>query len=282
MGVHTKCMHKASKNEHNHKFKSKKGDVTIMLDALTSKISALTTTATDAVDTVMTDYSNYTHAGAEDMLRALCLGVVIEFLISLVYILTHRKGGYSQSYVLTVLMLPPIVAIVLVMINSTASALSLAGVFTLCRYRTVPADPKDVTYVFFAMAAGVICGISEQEYWWSVFVFFAVIAAVLIIVEFSNYGRCKSSTMTLKITIPENLNYAGLFDDTLTKNTTAWKLKRVKTTSYGSLFELVYVIQMKDNVDQKQFIDDLRKLNGNLTVILSLFRYEDMVFDTKD
>jgi len=56
----------------------------------------------------------------------------------------------------------------------------------------------------------------------------------------------------------------------------------VKTTSYGSLFELVYVIQMKDNVDQKQFIDDLRKLNGNLTVILSLFRYEDMVFDTKD
>ena len=83
-----------------------------------------------------------------DMLFALILSVVMGFLISLVYIFTHRKSGYTQSYVLTILMLPPIIAIVLVMINSMASALSLAGVFTLCRYRTVPGDPKDITYVF--------------------------------------------------------------------------------------------------------------------------------------
>lgn len=76
------------------------------------------------------------------MLFALILGVVMGFLISLVYVLTHRKSGYTQSYVLTLLMLPPIVAIVLVMINSMASALSLAGVFTLCRYRTVPVTRK--------------------------------------------------------------------------------------------------------------------------------------------
>lgn len=214
-----------------------------------------------------------------ELLWALGLGVLLGFLISLVYIFTHRKSGYSQSYMLTVLMLPPIVAIVLVMINSTASALSLAGVFTLCRYRTVPADPKDITYVFFAMAAGVICGISENH--WVVFVFYVVIAAVLIIVESVGYGRCKTSTMTLKITIPEILNYAGLFDSVLDQNTTSWKLKRVKTTSYGSLFELVYVVEIKETVDQKQFIDDLWKLNGNLTVILSLFKYEEMVFDTK-
>ena len=83
-----------------------------------------------------------------DMLTALISGVVMGFFISLVYIFTHRKSGYSQSYVMTLLVLPPIVAIVLVMINSMASALSLAGVFTLCRYRTIPGDPKDITYVF--------------------------------------------------------------------------------------------------------------------------------------
>ncbi len=249
------------------------------ISGLTDSLTALTTTASDAVDSALNDYSNYTHAGTSELLWALGLGVLLGFLISLVYIFTHRKSGYSQSYVLTVLMLPPIVAIVLVMINSTASALSVAGVVTLCRYRTVPADPKDVTYVFFAMAAGVICGISENH--WVVFVFYVVIAAVLIIVESVGYGRCKTSTMTLKITIPENLNYAGLFDSVLDQNTTSWKLKRVKTTSYGSLFELVYVVEIKETVDQKQFIDDLRKLNGNLTVILSLFKYEEMVFDTK-
>lgn len=222
-----------------------------------------------------------TTVSVKDMLFALLLGVVMGFLISLVYIITHRKSGYTQSYVLTLLMLPPIVAIVLVMINSMASALSLAGVFTLCRYRTVPGDPKDITYVFFAMATGVICGINSGSHVWFVFVFFAIVAAVLILVEFLHYGVCKTSSMTLKITIPENLNYVGLFDELLDKNTTSWHLKRVKTTNFGSLFELIYSLELKNDVDQKQFIDDLRKLNGNLTVILSLYRYEDQIYEQK-
>ena len=182
-------------------------------------------------------------------------------------------------WLLTLLMLPPIVAIVLVMINSMASALSLAGVFTLCRYRTVPGDPKDITYVFFAMATGVICGINGGGHVWFVFVFFAVIAAVLILIEVLRYGICKTSSMTLKVTIPENLNYIGLFDDILAENTTSWHLKRVKTTNFGSLFELIYSIQLKNDVDQKKFMDEIRKRNGNLTVILSLYCYEDQVYD---
>lgn len=85
--------------------------------------------------------------------------------------------------------------------------------------------------------------------------------------------------MTLKITIPENLNYIGLFDNVLDKNTTSWRLKRIKTTNFGSLFDLVYSIEIKNDIDQKKFIDDLRKLNGNLTVILSFFKYEDAIYD---
>lgn len=210
----------------------------------------------------------------------LLLGVLVGFLISLLYIITHRKSGYSQSYVMTLLILPPIVAIVLSMINSMASALSLAGVFTLCRYRTIPGDPKDITYVFFAMASGVICGIEGAGHVWLIFLFYIIVAAVLLLVEFCGYGKCNTSSMTLKITIPEDMNYTGLFDEVLNKNTTSWKLRRVKTTNFGSLFELIYSIEMKNNVDQKQFIDEIRTMNGNLIVILTLFRYDDKVYET--
>lgn len=247
-----------------------------MLNSITN---VLTTTGSDLTSLLSNITASTGTASVMDMLFALILGVVMGFLISLVYIFTHKKSGYTQSYVLTLLMLPPIVAIVLVMINSMASALSLAGVFTLCRYRTVPGDPKDITYVFFAMATGVICGINGGGHVWFVFVFFAIVAAVLILVEVFRYGMCKTSSMTLKITIPENLNYIGLFDSVLSQNTTSWHLKRVKTTNFGSLFELVYSIQLKNDVDQKKFMDELRKLNGNLTVILSLYRYEDQVYD---
>lgn len=249
-----------------------------MLNTITTMLSE---SASDLSSLVSTFASRKGAASVTDMLVALLFGVLMGFLISLVYIFTHRKSGYTQSYVMTLLMLPPIVAIVLVMINSMASALSLAGVFTLCRYRTVPGDPKDITYVFFAMATGVICGINGGGHLWFVFVFFAIIAAVLILIEVFQYGSCKTSSMTLKITIPENLNYIGLFDKILDQNTTSWHLKRVKTTNFGSLFELVYSIEMKNDVDQKQFIDDLRKLNGNLTVILSLYKFQDQVYDPK-
>ena len=249
-----------------------------MLNTLTNFMASVNDTDISSLLTSIGSATGF-NVTVTDMLFALILSVVMGFLISLVYIFTHRKSGYTQSYVLTILMLPPIIAIVLVMINSMASALSLAGVFTLCRYRTVPGDPKDITYVFFAMAVGVICGINSSENVWFVFVFFAVIAAVLILVEVLHYGICKTSNMTLKITIPENLNYVGLFDDVLNENTASWHLKRVKTTNFGSLFELVYSIQLKNQVDQKKFMDDLRKLNGNLTVILSLYRYEDQDYD---
>jgi len=112
-----------------------------------------------------------------------------------------------------------------------------------------------------------------------IIIVFAIIAAVLILVEVFRYGICKTSSMTLKVTIPENLNYIGLFDDILAQDTTSWHLKRVKTTNFGSLFELIYSIQLKNDVDQKKFMDEIRKRNGNLTVILSLYRYEDQVYD---
>ncbi|MBQ8688466.1 MAG: DUF4956 domain-containing protein [Ruminococcus sp.] len=241
----------------------------------------ITSMAANAANTLFTDTTTAAAepVGAIDMIATLGLGVLMGVLISILYIYTHRKSSYSSSYVLTILILPVIVSVVLVMINSMASALSLAGVFTLCRYRTVPGDPKDITYVFFAMATGVICGINRSEYIWFLFVFFIVIAAVLVAVEMTNFGKCKTSSMTLKITIPENMNYVGLFDGILDEYTTSWKLRRIKTTNFGSLFELIYSLEVKNNADQKQFLDELRNLNGNLTVVLTLFRYDDKVYE---
>ena len=220
---------------------------------------------------------------------SLIAGIVAGLLISGVYILTHKKTGYSQSYVFTVLILPAVIAALLTVLSelsqetAVAGGIGLAGVFSLTRYRTAPGDPKDITYVFFAMAEGAILGLSSSINQMDGIIVaaasFVLIALVLIIVDKTGYGTASTSHMTLKITIPENLNYIGLFDNVLDKNTTSWRLKRIKTTNFGSLFNLVYSIEIKNDIDQKKFIDDLRKLNGNLTVILSFFRYEDAIYD---
>ena len=209
----------------------------------------------------------------------ICVGaaLVLGFLISLIYIVTHRKEGYSQSYVMTIIMLPAIIALILILINSTAGALTLAGAFTLVRFRSVAGDPKDIAYIFYAMATGVACGIGYIGF---ALVFFIALGIVMFVLSEVNFGAAKAKNMTLKITIPENLDYQGVFDPVLDKYTTFHKLRRVKTTNFGTLFELIYSVDIKDDIDQKKFIDELRALNGNMTINLVFFKYDDKVYES--
>jgi len=215
------------------------------------------------------------------VLSALVLGV----LIGLVYMFTHRKTGYTQSYVLAMPMLSGLVATIIVMMcllaNSTigiTASISLTGAFSLVRFRSAPGDPRDIAYIFFAMVMGTTCGIGFVGY---ACLFFLILSAVLILFNLINFAAPKTQDMTLKITIPENLNYNGLFDQVFEKYTTSFVLRRVKTTDFGTLFDLIYSIRVKTDADQKKFIDEIRALNGNLNVTLVLYKYDDQIYDVK-
>ena len=125
----------------------------------------------DDESSIFTNSSSDTSVGAGQFFVCVGAALVLGFLISLIYIATHRKEGYSQSYVMTVIMLPAIIALILILINSTAGALTLAGAFTLVRFRSVAGDPKDIAYIFYAMATGVACGIGYIGF---AFVFFSL------------------------------------------------------------------------------------------------------------
>ncbi len=203
--------------------------------------------------------------------------IILGILTSLIYMITRRKEGYSQSYVMTMIMLPAIVALILLLINTTYGALSLAGAFTLVRFRSVPGDPRDIAYIFYSMATGVACGMGYIGF---AVVFFLILGAILFISDTINFGGCKINHMTLKITIPENLDYKGVFDPVLSKYTTFYKLRRVKTTNFGTLFELIYAVDVNEDIDQKKFIDELRALNGNMTINLVFFKYDDKIYES--
>ena len=218
----------------------------------------------------------------------LCIGcaIALGIGIGLVYMFTHRRIGYSQSYVIAMPMLSALVATIIsmmcVLANSSVgvtAAISLTGAFSLVRFRSAPGDPRDIAYVFFAMVMGTVCGIGFLAY---AVLIFVILAALLMILSVAGFAAPKTEDMTLKITIPENLNYNGLFDKVLDQYTTVWRLRRVKTTDFGTLFDLIYSIRIKTDADQKKFIDEVRALNGNLNVTLVLYRYDDQIYNTAD
>ena len=219
------------------------------------------------------------------VLACVLSAVVLGVLIGLVYMFTHRKTGYAQSYVLAMPMLSGLVATIIVMMcllaNSTVgitASISLTGAFSLVRFRSAPGDPRDIAYIFFAMVMGTACGIGFIGY---ACLIFLILAAVLILFNLINFAAPKTQDMTLKVTIPENLNYNGLFDQVFEKYTTSFVLRRVKTTDFGTLFDLIYSVRVKTDADQKKFIDEIRALNGNLNVTLVLYKYDDQIYDVK-
>lgn len=241
--------------------------------------NVLSESSTDATADFLTGASTTATIGdisAGDFFLCVFASLIIGFLISSIYMFTHRKEGYAQSYVMTIIMLPSIVTLILLLINTTAGALSLAGAFTLVRFRSTPGDPKDITYVFYAMAVGVACGMGYVGF---SIVFFIIMGIVVVALNYFDFGGCKLRHMTLKITIPENLDYKGVFDPVLKKYTSFYKLRRIKTTNFGTLFELIYSVDVYEDMDSKKFIDEIRALNGNLNINLVYFKYDDKIYE---
>jgi len=118
------------------------------------------------------------------------------------------------------------------------------------------------------MAIGFITGLGYVFY---AFVFLLITGGAWLLLTRFSFGD-KENIKYLKIKIPENLDYEGLFDDIFEKFTSSAELKSVSTTNMGSLFELIYVVILKPSSAPKVFIDELRCRNGNLNIMLSQSR----------
>ncbi len=201
------------------------------------------------------------------VLTCVAAALVLGFVISLIYIFSDRKRKFSTNFAITLVILPAVVAVVIMLVGSNvARAFSMAGAFALIRFRSVPGDSKDITSVFFSMAVGLAAGLGYIKL---AVVITLVIGIIYFLLMISNYGVLKTRDKILKITVPENLNFNGAFDDLFDEYTEERKLLKIKTTNLGSMYELTYDIYLKKNMDEKKFIDDIRCRNGNLNIILA-------------
>jgi len=196
------------------------------------------------------------------------IAFVLGIVISYTFMKTSKKEASPQGFTLTLVMLPAIIAIIILLVgNNVARAFGLSGAFAIIRFRSAAADPKDISYVLFAMAAGLSCGCGLFGY---AALFTAMLRLFMVVLNKTQFGMSNVTSKLLKITIPEDLDYQGVFDDVFEKYTEGYELRKVKTTDLGTLFELVYCIRIKEDINQKEFLDALRCRNGNLNILLSM------------
>lgn len=226
-------------------------------------------------------FSDSLSAGAADsvdviqFIICILVSLILGAMIAGVYTLKNNK--YTQSFLMTLIMLPAVVCVVIMMVNGNIGAgIAVVGVFGLVRFRSIPGTAREIAAIFLAMGTGLIAAMG--------YIAFAILfVAIMCIVMFlcnsqaAKAEAVKSKEKLLKITIPESLDYEGVFDEVLASYTDKHELVNVKTTAMGSLFKLTYLIKLSEGASEKEFIDNLRTRNGNLEVSIS--RKEDNLLE---
>lgn len=198
----------------------------------------------------------------------LCVAVALVIGLVLAGVYTYRTR-YTKSFLVTLAMLPAIVCVVIMMVNDNVGAgVAVAGAFSLVRFRSVPGTAKEIGAIFLAMCAGLIAGMGYLGY---ALLFTLVMGGITLLYNRFDFGSKKNQECykVLHITVPEDLDYTGAFDEVLDKYTSSHELVQVKTTNMGSLFRLTYNLVLNSNEAEKEMIDKLRCRNGNLEISVS-------------
>ena len=198
----------------------------------------------------------------------LCVGasLIVGLILALCYMF---RSSYTPSFIITLATLPSVVCVVIMMVNGNIGAgVAVAGAFSLVRFRSIPGTAKEIVMLFIAMGSGLIAGMGYIAY----SVLFAIIlGGVIIIYSISGFGNSKKTSLnkTFKITIPEELDYTGVFEEVFNSYCDFSELIGVKSTNMGSMFKLTYNVILKSDASEKELIDRLRERNGNLEIVVS-------------
>ena len=189
-------------------------------------------------------------------------------ILGIVIALVHMyKSKYTKNFIITLALLPILVQSVILMVNGNlGTSIAIVGAFSLVRFRSLPGTSKEILSVFFAMAIGLATGMGQIVF---AIIITLLVSLTLILLTKLKFGNVNEKLKILKINIPDNLDYTEVFDDVFKKYLTEYTINKVKTVNLGSLFEITYTIILKKDINEKEFLDELRLRNSNLKIILT-------------
>lgn len=192
--------------------------------------------------------------------------MLVSLGLGLVVALTHTiTKKYSKNFIIVLVLLPLLVQVVIMMVNGNlGTSVAILGAFSLIRFRSMPGTSRELLSIFLDMAIGLSLGMGYITF---AIIFTLLTVLTILILEKLKLGE-KPQKQNLKILIPEDLDYTEVFEDVFNEYTKEHNITKVKTTNLGSMYEISYEIELKENTE-KELIDALRVKNGNLNITLN-------------
>ena len=192
------------------------------------------------------------------LVSAAALGVLNSLVFSF-------RTVQSKSFAVMLTLLPMVSAVIIFTVNDNLGVgVAVAGAFTLVRFRSVAGPGREMLAIFASMAIGMLLGMGYVAF---AAVVFAAVALMFLLVTALRLGELQTAK-TLRVRIPEDLEYDGMFDDLLERYASHWETEKVRTANMGTEYEITWLVRLRDPERTKEFLDAIRVRNGNLGVYL--------------
>lgn len=186
---------------------------------------------------------------AYQVIVAMCVAFVLGMFMYWVYRKTYVGIAYSKNFNGTLVLVAVITTMVMMIIGSNlALSLGMVGSLSIIRFRSAVKEPKDMAYLFWAIAIGLSCG---AEMYMIAFIGSIVVTIVLFILKGDIYDQ-----NSFMLVIKGNGYETAEIENKLSENTKKWKVRMSNVSDIQQ--DITYEI----NVKGKTVIDVVKQIKN--------------------
>jgi len=199
------------------------------------------------------------NASFVSIIYTVLLSFALSSLVALTYEKTFRGLSYSRNYI-QALILGSIVAgtIMQAIGDNPTRGLGVLGALAIIRFRTVFKDPRDIIFLFAAIASGISCGV----FGYTIAVVGTIgFCAVAFLLYYSPFGQERSFDGMLRFNIESDSDTRIKLENILKEYCSNMALISIRETAQGTRLDYAYHIKIRKNRIREEFINKIRELN---------------------
>jgi hypothetical protein len=204
------------------------------------------------------------HSMAAPNWPAMILGLLLAFacghVVSWVYMMTHSGLSYSRSFVNSLILMPPIVALVmLILTNNLITAFGMMAVFAIVRFRNILRDTLDTTYILISLVIGMAAGPQKFA---SAIIGTALVSTTLLYLWYTAYGSRHRYDLILNMHWARSTRELPELDRVLDRHSFKAHLASQRSHEGYEGADLSYRLLLRDSNRIDDLLNEIRQING--------------------
>ena len=207
---------------------------------------------------------------ATEIFYSLCIAFVLALVLANIYRWTHQGFSYQRTFIQTIVLACITVCIMIMAIgNNMARGLGILGAMAFVRFRTPIRDPRDVIFLFAALAIGISCGAQVFVVAIMGTLFFGFTAFFL---SWSPWASRREFEGLPRFMLPAGSKAAGTLPEIFGQYCTASELVASREAIQGEVLEYAYQVRLIDPSYKVDLVDAIAKLPDASEVSLVMQR----------